>query len=91
MLPREMFPSELMAALRKQAQECEDSERWPKTGASMRPKETTLEWAAAEQIECLLQEIRMYEGLYHDIIVAMDNFEEPKKTFKVRVRKKNSK
>ena len=88
MLPHEMFPSELIDALRKQAQECEDSERWPKTGASTRPKETTLEWAAAEQIEYLLQEIRMYEGLYHDIIVAMDNFEEPKKTFKVRVRQK---
>ena len=91
MLPREMFPSELMAALRKKAQECEDSERSPKTGKSTWPKETTLEWAAAEQIEYLLQEIRMYESLYHDILAAMDNFETPKKTFKVKVRKKNSK
>ena len=86
-----MLPSEIIAALRKQAQDCEDSERWPKTGASMRPKETTLEWAAAEHIEELLQEIRMYEGLYHDIIVAMDNFEKPKKPFKIKVRKKNIK
>ena len=75
MLPHEMFPSELMDALRKQAQSCEDSERCPETGVSTFPKETTLEWAAADQIKYLLSEIRMYESLYYDIYRSIRDFD----------------
>jgi hypothetical protein len=57
------FPNEIVAGLRKQAQACEDGERNLKTGMSSWPKETTLEWAAADLLEERLEEIRHYENM----------------------------
>ena len=61
--PMYRFPNEIVKALRQQAQNCEDGERNLKTGISSWPKETTLEWAAADLIEERLEEIRHYENL----------------------------
>ena len=62
-LPKYKFPADIVMALRMQAEDCERSERDPKTGVSSWPKETTLEWAAADLIEERLEEIRYYENM----------------------------
>ena len=58
-----LFPSEIVQKLREQALECENSERNPRTGKSLWPKETTLEWAAANLIEQHKAEIDYYEDM----------------------------
>jgi hypothetical protein len=60
---RYVFPNEIIEGLRKQAEECENNERDPKTGISTWPKETTLEWAAANLLDERFEEIRHYEDL----------------------------
>jgi flagellin-like hook-associated protein FlgL len=42
---------DIVERLRKQAQSCEDGERNPKTGISSWPKESTIEWEAANLIQ----------------------------------------
>jgi len=61
--PKYVFPSDIKKALRQQAEECEHAERDPKTGISTWPKETTLEWQAANLIDEYLAEIRDYENM----------------------------
>jgi hypothetical protein len=61
--PRYVFHNEIIEGLRKQAEECEHAERDPKTGISTWPKETTLEWAAANLLDERFEEIRHYENL----------------------------
>ena len=61
--PRYVFSNEIVEGLRKQAEDCENNERDPKTSISAWPKETTLEWAAADLIDERLEEIRRYEDL----------------------------
>lgn len=89
-----IFPSEIIKQLRQIAVNCEDSERWPKTGASTRPKESTIEWMAADLIESLKREIDNYENLYYNVAKALDNFDRPDvrrqsiRPFRVKLRKK---
>ena len=66
--PKYIFPSEIVNALRKQARDCEECERDPITGTSLWPKETTLEWQAADLIDERFAEIRYYEKLREDMI-----------------------
>lgn len=61
--PKYVFPSDIVAQLRIQAEECERGERDPQTGISTWPKETTLEWQAADVIEERGAEIRRYEAM----------------------------
>lgn len=57
----DLFPSEIVDWLRNQALECENSERNPRTGVSTWPKESTVEWAAADLIQAYKSEIDQYE------------------------------
>jgi hypothetical protein len=57
------FPNDITKALRKQAEECERAEQSPMTGVSTWPKESTLEWQAADLLDERLEEIRHYENL----------------------------
>ena len=66
--PKYIFPNEIVNALREQAQRCEDCERDPITGISPWPKETTLEWQAADLIDERFEEIRHYEKLRENMI-----------------------
>ena len=66
--PKYIFPREIVDALREQARDCEECERDPITGISLWPKETTLEWQAADLIDERFAEIRYYEKLREDMI-----------------------
>lgn len=89
-----LFPSEIIKQLRQIALDCENSERWPKTGASTWPKESTVEWQAADLIETYKREIDNYEMLYYNVAKALDNFDRPDvrrqsvRPFRVKLRKK---
>jgi len=66
--PKYIFPSDIVMALRMQAEECENNERDPLTGISTWPKETTLEWQAADLIDEQFAEIQHYEKLREDMV-----------------------
>ena len=50
--------NEIIRLLRRAAKDCEDGERSPVTGLSTWPKETTMEWAAADCIENLTKKLK---------------------------------
>lgn len=64
--PKVRFPSDIVKELRAQAMQCEDSERDFATGLSTWPKESTLEWAAADLIQSHKREIDHYELMRED-------------------------
>ena len=53
-----LTPSQIVVALKHIAQDCEKGERNPITGISTWPKETTIEWQAAELIQELLEALK---------------------------------
>jgi|GEM_PF-5991046 len=66
-----LMPNQIIIALRNQAQDCEDSERDPVTGISTWPKETTLQWQAADLIEERKREIDTYEDVVDQVRAAV--------------------
>lgn len=61
--PRYILPAEIVKALRGQAEEAENNERDPRTKISTCPKETTLEWQAANLLDERSKEIERYETM----------------------------
>lgn len=83
-----MLPADIVKALREAAEECEKSERDPRTGVSTWPKETTVEWKAADLLEERFAEICRYEELLESVFKAMDQYEKSKSAFRVKVKVK---